>query len=75
MKSLYTQRQALLRSILREARIAAGITQQQLCKRLKRNRNFVSAIERGSHRLDAVELIEYCEALGLDPQDVLGQIR
>lgn len=74
MKSLYSQRQERLRSVLREARLAAGVTQGELCKRLKRNRNFVSAVEIGTQRLDAVEFIEYAEALGLDPRKLLGSI-
>lgn len=60
--------------ILTNARIKAGIDQQELCRRLKRNRNFVSTIERGIRVLDAIELIEYAEALGLDPRAVLGRV-
>ena len=74
MKSLYTQRQERLRAILKEARLAAGLNQQQLCNRLKRNRNFVSAVERGIVMLDAIEFIEYAEALGLDARKLLGKI-
>lgn len=74
MKSLYSQRQERLRTILRESRLAAGVTQQELCKRLKRNRNFVSAVEIGTQRLDAVEFIEYCEALEVDPRKLLGRL-
>ena len=74
MKSLYTQRQERLRALLKDERLKAGISQQQLCTRLKRNRNFVSAVERGILMLDAIELIEYAEALGLDPRKVLGKV-
>lgn len=74
MKSLYTQRHERLRTILREARQSVGMTQQELCKRLKRNRNFVSAVEIGEQRIDAVEFIEYCEALGVDPRKLLGKV-
>lgn len=74
MKSLYTLRQERLRAILKEARLTAGLTQQQLCERLKRNRNFVSAVERGIVMLDSIEFIEYAEALGQDPRRLLGKV-
>jgi transcriptional regulator with XRE-family HTH domain len=74
VKSLYVIRQERLRALLREARLAEGITQQVLCKRLKRNRMFVSSVESGSRLLETVEFIEYAEALGLDPQKLLGRI-
>lgn len=67
MKSLYVQRQERLRAILKEARLVNGITQRALCKRLKRHRMFVSAVESGSRLLEAVEFAEYCEALRIDP--------
>lgn len=74
MKSLYVQRQERLRQALKEARLAAGMTQGELCKLLKRNRNFVSAVEIGTQRLDAVEFIEYAEALEVDPRKLLGRV-
>lgn len=67
MKQLYSQRHSRLREILKKARLDAGLTQQQLCRRLKRDRNFVSAVEIGIRMLDALELAEYCEALRIDP--------
>lgn len=74
MKSLYVLRQERLRAILKEARLAEGLTQQVLCKRLKRNRMFVSSVESGSRLLNVVEFIEYAEALGRDPQKLLGRV-
>ena len=74
MKSLYVQRQERLRGVLKQARLAAGLTQQELCKRLLRNRMFVSSVESGSRLLNVVEFIEYAEALDLDPKRLLGRI-
>jgi transcriptional regulator with XRE-family HTH domain len=74
LKSLYVQRQERLRSVLKEGRLAAGVTQQELCRRMKRNRMFVSAVEAGSRSLNVVEFIEYAEALGLDPRKLLGRV-
>ena len=66
MKQIYSQRHERLRRILKEARIEAGLNQKKLCKRMKRDRNFVSAVERGIRMLDALEFAEYCEALKID---------
>jgi transcriptional regulator with XRE-family HTH domain len=74
LKSLYTQRQERLRAIFKEERLKAGMTQAQLCRRLERHHNFVSYVENGTTMLDAIEFIEYAEALGLDPKKVLGKV-
>lgn len=60
--------------ILREARLAAGLKQQELSARLKRGKNFVSDIERGARMLDVLEFIDYAEALGVDPRRLLGKL-
>jgi transcriptional regulator with XRE-family HTH domain len=52
--------------LLKEARRAAGITQEQLATRMGANQSFVSKVERGERRLDVVELFVWCEALGTD---------
>lgn len=51
---------------LREARQAAGVTQTELADRIGNRQVFVSKLERGDRRLDVVDLIEYCEAAGID---------
>ena len=74
MKQLHSQRHERLRGILKEARLAAGLTQAELCKRIKRDRNFVSTVEIGTRMLDVLEFVEYVEALGLDPRRLLGKL-
>jgi transcriptional regulator with XRE-family HTH domain len=74
LKHRYSLRHNKLRTTLREARLAAGLTQEQLCKRLKRNRLFVSQIETGTVMLDVLEFIEYAKALGLDAPKLLAKL-
>jgi transcriptional regulator with XRE-family HTH domain len=64
-KSIYTPAQKRLCALLRETRIAAGLTQEQLAERLGRPQSFVSKIESRERRLDLVVLREVDEALGV----------
>lgn len=49
----------------REARIAHGLTQDELGKRVGRDRTAINKIEGGKRHVDAVELIRLSNALGL----------
>lgn len=44
---------------LREARLAAGLTQMQAAAKLRRPQSFVSKCESGERRVDVVELTEF----------------
>lgn len=52
----------------------AGLTQQDLCALLKRDRNFVSTVEIGTRMLDVIEFAEYAEALKLRPGALLTRV-
>jgi transcriptional regulator with XRE-family HTH domain len=54
-------------SSLKEARVRANVTQQELADRINNTQTFVSKVERGERRLDLVETIEICEALAISP--------
>jgi transcriptional regulator with XRE-family HTH domain len=74
LKQRYSRRHNKLRTVLREARLEAGLTQQQLADRLKRSDNFVSYVEVGDRMLDVLEFIEYCKALRMDPRDAIDRL-
>jgi transcriptional regulator with XRE-family HTH domain len=63
----------LLLSVLKAARKRVGVSQVELAERLGNTQTFVSKCERGERRIDAVELVEFSEALGISPQDLLGE--
>jgi transcriptional regulator with XRE-family HTH domain len=63
-----------MRVILKERRLQAGLTQEELCALLKRERTFVSTIERGTRMLDVLEFIDYAKAMGVEPRKLLGKI-
>lgn len=46
---------------LHEARLAAGLTQVEVGKKLKQPQAYISKIERGERRVDAVELAEFAK--------------
>ena len=56
---------AALRSLLREIRAEAGLSQVALAKRMGRPQSFVSKYETGARQLDIVELFEVCTACGV----------
>ena len=63
----------LLLSVLKAARKRVGVSQVQLAERLGNTQTFVSKCERGERRIDAVELVEFAEALGVSPKELLGE--
>ncbi len=74
-RQMGTPRHEALRRLLIERRQRAGLTQEELAARLGRQQNFVSRIERGIHRVTAVELIELAEAMGFDALAALRRVR
>lgn len=57
------------------ARHAAGLTQAELAEALGRPQSFVSKYEQGERRLDVVEFVLVCQAIGTDPVPILAAIR
>jgi transcriptional regulator with XRE-family HTH domain len=63
----------LLLAVLKAARKRVDMSQVELASRLGNTQTFVSKCERGERRIDAVELVEFAEALGVPPQELLGE--
>jgi transcriptional regulator with XRE-family HTH domain len=57
------QEYGLFLTLLRAARVEAGLTQQEVASRLRATQTFVSKCERGERRLDIVELRAWCVAI------------
>jgi transcriptional regulator with XRE-family HTH domain len=55
----------LLRKFLVQARIDAHLSQQGLAKKLGKPQSFVAKYESGKRKVDVVEFINICDALGL----------
>ena len=61
MASKYRAKYQKLLQKLREARLEAKLTQVDVGKKLKQPQAYVSKIERGERRVDAVELAEFAK--------------
>jgi transcriptional regulator with XRE-family HTH domain len=57
-----------------EARKTAGLSQQELARRLKRSQSFIAKLEVGERRVDVVEFIEIARALGREPTELLSRV-
>lgn len=64
MASEYRAKYQKLIQRLRQARLDAGLTQVEAGKRLKKPQAYVSKVERGERRVDAVELAEFAKIYG-----------
>lgn len=73
-KSIHRPEYEQLRKLVREVRISAGVTQETLSVQLGRSQSFVSDIERGVRRIDAIELRDLCHLLGIDLAHFLGAL-
>ncbi|MEX2042895.1 helix-turn-helix domain-containing protein [Pseudomonas aeruginosa] len=63
----------LLLDVLRAVRKRLGVSQVDLAERLGNTQTFVSKCERGERRVDVVELVEFAEALGVPPLELIGE--
>ena len=66
-KSIYNEDYRQLIAGLKEARVAANITQQQVADQIGRPQSFVAKVEGRERRLDVVEFIQICRVIGCDP--------
>jgi transcriptional regulator with XRE-family HTH domain len=70
-KTLWSEAQNALAEILVQARKEAGLSQVALATRLRCQQSLIARIESGERRIDLVELVILCRAIGLEPSDVL----
>ena len=65
-KSIHDDENILLVEMLKEARVKAGLSQQELAEKLDHYRTFVSKYEARERRLDIAEIRKICLALSLN---------
>lgn len=72
--SLHHSRYAKLRSVLKEVRTNAGLTQVQLAARLHMEQSNLSKLERGERFIDTLLFIDFCKACNADPSEVIRKV-
>lgn len=75
MKGLRTRRQRAAIAVLKQARVDAGLTQQELAKRIRRPQSFVSMYETGDRRVDLTEFLEIASALNADASELIKRMQ
>jgi len=73
-KSVHTAEYAVLRSELRSARDAAGMSQRDLAAILRVPHSWVAKVENGERRIDAVEFCWFITACGASPRPALDRV-
>lgn len=66
-KTLRSAEHTRFLGLLIEARDQAGLTQQQLAKKLSQHQSFVAKYENGERRIDIIEFATIVRAMGADP--------
>ncbi|MCZ7543401.1 MAG: helix-turn-helix domain-containing protein [Anaerolineae bacterium] len=67
----HKQQQEHLLALLRQIRQEAGLRQVDLAQRLGQPQSFVSKYGSGERRLDILELLQVCEAVGVTLSDFI----
>ena len=74
-QSIHKPVHVILRKYWLDRRQSLGLSQRALAEKLKVPHSLICKIEIGDRRLDVVEFITYCQALEIDPCEVLKQIK
>lgn len=74
-KTLFRSDYRILLGLLRSARQAAGVTQEDVAARLEIPRSTVTKWETGQQRMDVLEFWSLCEVMGVDPLELLGEYK
>ena len=74
-KSVHSGGQSAFCELMVKARKGAGLTQRELADRLHKPQSFVAKYEGGERRIDVVEFLTVCQAMGVDPAKLLKALK
>ena len=60
--------------VMGRIRTDAGLTQQELARKMRLSQSTVSDVLRGQRRLDVIEWISFCKACKVTPQQFLEEL-
>ena len=73
-KLLHSRRHLILLALLRARRHARRLRQSDLARLVGRSQTSISNVERGERALDFVELLDWLEALEIDPASFVHEL-
>jgi len=71
---LVKDKRKIVRETLKETRLRHGLRQQDVAEVLGRPQSYVAKIESGERKADFVEVLELCNAVGLNPKVLLKRL-
>lgn len=72
--SLYQSDYQFLRTVLKDLRTEAGLTQVQMAEALGVGQSYISKLERGENFVDVLLYARWCQACGAKPGKVLDKM-
>ncbi|RTL53987.1 MAG: XRE family transcriptional regulator [Bradyrhizobiaceae bacterium] len=73
-RTLRSARQKKLVALIIAERKAAGLTQADVAKKMRRYQSIIANIESGERRIDVVEFMELAEAIGFRPGPLIERL-
>jgi transcriptional regulator with XRE-family HTH domain len=67
-------RKDLLRKILKDARISAGMRQVDVASKLKVPQSYIAKIEQGERKVTFIEVLDLCRVLGIDAMELVNRL-
>ena len=74
MKTIFTDEYRKLLAWLRESRNEKGLTMRAVGLAMKIPHSWIGKVEIGERRLDVVEYVKFCLALGIDPHEGIDSL-
>lgn len=71
---LVRDREKTLRDRLKQARLAAGLRQIDVAEQLSKPQSYIAKIENGERKMDFIEVLDLCVAIGLDPCELSNEL-
>lgn len=74
VKTISTKAHRCMVKWIRQERIAIGLKQSDVAKRLREHQSWVARLEGGQRRLDVVEFLAVAQAIGFDPVKMIRKL-
>jgi cytoskeletal protein RodZ len=70
-KAITSDRYKQLNELFKAKRVAMGLSMRDLGIIIKEPHSFVQKVEASQRKLDVFQFVQYCEALELDPAEII----